>query len=301
MIRTVSFVALATCIALSFGAERATAKEFKVISQKTVGGFGHIESVAYDRKEKVFYTSEFGAGDLKPAEKDGKGKILKVSLDGQISDSGIAPPAGETFHKPKGIWIRGNRMWFTDIDVVWEFDLKSKKGKKLALPVTFANDPAVIKNVLYISDNRGDKLVKVEPANFLTSKKEPKITTVFEGKGIGPNGIYPAKNGSLLIVGFQGKDKPQGIYELPLGQEPKLLSDKIGMLDGLYQARNGDIVSTDWVTGSLFQWNEKMGKKELAADFKGPADFAVVRNREGYLVAVPDLVKGEMRLIQLGR
>lgn len=40
--------------------------------------------------------------------------------------------------------------------------------------------------------------------------------------------------------------------------------------------------------------------QKLADGFKGPADICVVPNKEGYLVAVPDLVKGEIRLVQLG-
>ena len=73
------------------------------------------------------------------------------------------------------------------------------------------------------------------------------------------------------------------------------------MLDGLYQMQNGDILATDWMTGSLFRWNKKDGMQKLASGFKGPADFGVVPNKQGLLVAVPDLVKGEIRLIQLGQ
>jgi len=39
------------------------------------------------------------------------------------------------------VWIQGNRLWVTDIDAAWLFDLKTKKGRRLALPVGFANDP----------------------------------------------------------------------------------------------------------------------------------------------------------------
>ncbi|MFZ0402325.1 MAG: hypothetical protein WAL03_14720, partial [Pseudolabrys sp.] len=38
----------------------ASSKDVKVISDKTVTGFGHVESVAYDPIEKVFYTGDFG-------------------------------------------------------------------------------------------------------------------------------------------------------------------------------------------------------------------------------------------------
>src|SRR6185312_12799390 len=103
-------------------ASAAQGAEWSVVSDKTVSGFGHNESVAYDPKEKVFYTGDFGAA-LKPADKDGKGKITKVSLDGKILQDGIFPANGEVMNKPKGIWIKGSNLWVTDIDVLWQFDL----------------------------------------------------------------------------------------------------------------------------------------------------------------------------------
>ena len=295
-------VALATCLAgLQFAAAPVSAEPLKVLSEKTVTGFGHIESVAYDPKEKVLYTGDFGP-DLKPADKDGKGFITKVSMDGKILEKRFFPPDGQTINKPKGIWIIGDRMWFTDIDSVWIVDLKTKQGKKLEIPgIVFANDPTVMGKTLYVSDNRSDQLFSVEPADFLKAKKPPKITVVFKGKGVFPNGLYPGAKGSLLMVGFESKDKPHGIYEMAKGKKPKLISDNIGMLDGLYRMKNGDLIATDWVTGAVFQWNKKMGKHDLATGFKGPADFCVVPNKQGLLVAVPDLVKGEIRFIQLGK
>ncbi len=277
------------------------AAELKVLSEQTTTGFGHVESVAYDPKGKVLYTGDFGP-DLKPADKDGKGQISKVSLDGKILEAKFLPVAGQTLNKPKGIWIKGNRLWVTDIDVVWVFDLKTKEGKKLELPgITFANDPAIVGNALYISDNRTDQIARIEPADFLKSKTPPKITIVYKGKGINPNGVYPAKGGALLIVGFKSKDEPRAIYSMAPGKDPVELSDKIGQLDGIYKMSNGDLLATDWVSGSLFQWNKKMGKKELAKGFKGPADFCAFPNNKGLMVVVPDLVKGELRFVQLGK
>jgi len=303
MIRT-GALALAAAFAVLplLNAHGAAAAELKVLSDKAVTGFGHTESVAYDPNGKVLYTSDFGPA-LKPADKDGKGKITKVSLDGKILEDGFLPAKGQILNKPKGIWIKGNRLWVTDIDSVWVFDLKSKDGEKLELPgITFANDPTVIGDTLYVSDNRSDKLVKVEPADFLKSKTSPKITTIFAGKGVFPNGLYPGKNGALLMVGFESKDKPHGIYELGLGKDtPVQLSENIGMLDGLYHMSNGDIIATDWVSGSLFQWNKKMGVHKLATGFKGPADLCAIPNNKGLLVVVPDLVKGELRFVQLGK
>ena len=220
----------------------------------------------------------------------------------KILEKRFFPPAGQTLNKPKGIWISGSRVWFTDIDSVWVVDLKTKQGKKLELPgIQFANDPTVMNGALYVSDNRSDQLVRVEPADFLKAKKPPKITVVFKGKGIFPNGLYPGAKGSLLMVGFESKDKPHGIYEMAPGKEPKQISDNIGMLDGLYRMKNGDLIATDWVSGAVFQWNKKMGKHDLATGFKGPADLSAIPNAKGLLVVVPDLVKGEMRFVQPGK
>ncbi len=85
-------LALGTCIVISqIAVSPATsAAEMKVLSETTTTGFGHVESVAYDPKGKVFYTSDFGP-DLKPADKDGKGQISKVSADGKISSRGSSP------------------------------------------------------------------------------------------------------------------------------------------------------------------------------------------------------------------
>jgi sugar lactone lactonase YvrE len=276
--------------------------KLRAISEQTVTGFAFPESVAYDPGAKVLYVSQFGGTELKPAEKDGKGKISKVSLSGKILEEQFLPVAGEILNKPKGIWVRGNRLWVTDIDVVWIFDLKTRKGRKLGVPgITFANDPAVRGNVLYVSDNRADQLYSVEPADFLNSKNDPKVSLVFSGKSVNPNGLYPAKDGSLLIVGFKSDKEARGIYSLGADGGVKELSKAIGRLDGIYQMKDGTLLATDWNSGSLFSWSAKGGMETLASGFKGPADFCVVPEAKGTLVVVPDLVKGELRMIRLAK
>jgi hypothetical protein len=296
---TIVFGASVATLPLAF-ATNASAKPLKVLAEKTVDATGHVESVGYDAADKVFYLSNFGPA-LKPADKDGNGYMTKMSLDGKILQKEALPAHGEVMNKPKGNWIENGHLWVTDIDSVWEFDLKTGKSRNLPLPgATFANDATVMGGALYVSDNRSaDRIVKITPANFL-AVKSPKIQVVYQGGGVHPNGLYPGKSGALLMVGFNKKDDSKGIYSMAPGKQPQLISEKIGMLDGLYRMKNGDLLVTDWVSGTLFQWNKKMGKHDLAKGFKGPADIAVVPNKKGYLVAVPDLVKGEIRLVQLG-
>src|SRR6185436_13128840 len=99
----------------------------RVASDNTAGGFVFPESCAYHAGTKALYVGNFGGAKLDAAAKDGQGYISKVGLDGKVLEQKFLPAAGgEALNKPKGIWIQGNRLWVTDIDAVWLFDLKSK-------------------------------------------------------------------------------------------------------------------------------------------------------------------------------
>src|SRR3546814_7548563 len=130
-------------------------------------------SVAYDAAAGVLYVSEFGSA-LKPTEKDGQGRISKVALDGKVLEERFLPPAGQTLDKPKGIWVAGNRLWVTDIDTLWVFDTLTKEGRSVELPgIQFANDPTIVGDAVFVSDNRGDQLYRVTPADFLAHGVTP--------------------------------------------------------------------------------------------------------------------------------
>ncbi len=272
----------------------------RVVSERTAGGFVHPESVACDPHAKVLYVSQFGSEPLDPARKDGKGHISRVSLDGKILEERFLPAAGETLDKPKGIWVADGRLWVTDIDVMWVFDLKTRHGRKLALPgAKFLNDPAVQGQTLFVSDNRADQLFRVEPADFLDPKIDPTITRVFSGKSINPNGLYPARDGSLLMVGFG--PQPRGIYALDAQGAIKTLAKDLGRLDGLYALDDGTLLVTEWNAGALAHWSPRTGLQKLVSGFKGPADLCAMPESDGLTVVVPDLVTSQLRIVRLAR
>jgi len=295
---------LGVFIASSLVAIAASAQGLKVASDHPVGGFKFPESAGYDAKGKVLYVGNFGGEKLDPGAKDGLGYISKVDLKGKVlEERALGGTAESPMNKPKGIWIRGERLWVTDIDSVWIFDLKSKKGRKLAIPgATFANDPAILGKSLYVSDNRADKLFKITPADFLDEKKHAEVTEVFSGAGVNPNGVYPSKAGTLLMAGFKSADEARGLYAVAPNGQIKKLTDPLGRLDGLYEMKDGSILFTDWNTGSLSHWSEKGGVQKLAEGFKGPADFTVIPGKDGALtVIVPDLVQSQLRFIEIKR
>jgi hypothetical protein len=289
-------------LALALIASVAAAQNLRATSEQTIGGFAFPESVACDARNKALYVSEFGSAKLDPTLKDGMGRISRLDLAGKVVDKQFLPgPGGEKLNKPKGIWVRGDRLWVTDIDVVWVFDLKTRKGRKVSVPLGFANDPAVVGNTLFVSDNRNDALIKIEPADFLNAKAEPTVTPVFSGAGVSPNGLYPARDGMLLMVGFVSPTSPKGIFALGVSGQIKKLSNPIGRLDGIYEIADGNYLATDWNSGSFFQWLPNGEMRKLADGMKGPADFCVMPSSGGLLAAVPDLPGGVVRLIQLRR
>jgi hypothetical protein len=287
---------LAAALLVPFAAQA----QWRVASNKVLDGFANPESVACDAKGKALYVSNFGS-KLAPLEKDGAGYISKVALDGKVVEKQFLPAAGgEKLNKPKGVWVQGNRLWTTDIDVAWVFDLKTKKGRKVALPgAQFANDPAVMGKTLYVSDNRRDTVFKVEPADFLNAKKDPTVVPAFQGQGINPNGLWPSKTGMVYMVGFIAPDQPRAVAALGVSGQVKKLSEPIGRLDGVYELGDGSLLVTEWNSGSLSHWTEAGGMKPLATGFKGPADFCVMPHGGGLTVVVPDLVQSQVRIIQL--
>jgi hypothetical protein len=269
---------------------------WRVLGESTIGGLAFPESAGCDREQNVVYVSQFGGTELKPGEKDGQGFISKLAPDGRILEARAFP---DVMNKPKGIWVAHGRLWVTDIDGVWIYDTASKKGRKLAIPgIQFANDAAVIGDTLFVSDNRSDQVFQVEPADFLEASVEPKVTVAVSKKDIDPNGLWPSRTGTLLMVGGRPGGELRGIHTLSPTGETRELSAPLGQLDGVYELRDGTgLLVTDWKAGTLSRWSPQGGLQPLARDFKGPADFCVMGTR----VYVPDLVKGELRIVALGR
>jgi outer membrane protein assembly factor BamB len=287
-------VLLAVALLAAFTPAQAA---WQVITQQILPGSGHPESVAYDAQNQALYMSNFGDA-FKPTLKDGKGYISKLDLQGKQLETHFLPGPGDKLNKPKGLWVADGHLWAADIDSVWCFDLKTKKGRRLALPqAQFANDVTVNQGKLYVSDTNAGCVYLVQPANFL--KTEPKVRVMLSPTGFHPNGLWPAQGGGVYIVAKKDLEGPGGLYQArDVGQMSKLKGD-LGRLDGVAMLPDGSFLYTDWAGGGLFLLSGGGGPVKLAGGFKGPADFAVVPRGKGFLVVVPDLVTGELHLIQI--
>ncbi len=279
----------------------AWAKEAAVISDTVIATLSHPESIGYDPADSLLYASDFGSV-LKPTLKDGEGRVSIVSLEGTILERAFLPHSGDVLHKPKGVTISQGKLWVTDIDAVWEFDIKSRRGKKVSLPdAQFANDTTIMDGVLYVSDSAGDKLYTVEPADFLDTPDGPKVALRYRGLGIHPNGLCAGPKGALVMVGYNPGGEDEGIYALDRTGKVTAWAEKIGALDGLARLDDDTYLFTDWKSGALLSWNRNEGVRTLIKGFEGPADFCLIPGEKENTVVLPDLVTGEVHVIRISR
>ena len=291
-----NILAIFLAVALLAGFTPALAA-WQVVSQQTLPGLGHPESVAYDPHAQALYMSNFGDA-FKPSLKDGKGFISKVDINGKVVEAKFLPGPGDKLNKPKGLWVADGRLWAADIDSVWCFDLKTKKGRRLALPkAQFANDVTVAEGKLYVSDTSGGRIYLVQPADFLAS--EPKVRVMLSPTGFHPNGLWPAPGGGVIIAAKKDLGGPGGLYQArDVGQMTQIRGD-LGRLDGVAMLSDGSYLYTDWAGGGLFLLSGGGDPVKLVGGIKGPADFALAPRGKDYLVVVPDLVTGQVHLIEI--
>ncbi len=274
------------------------AAKWKVTSDRAVNLGGHPESVAYWPAGKSLLVSCFGA-QFKPLLKDGQGYISRLDLRGRVLAKKFLPGPGVIMNKPKGIWVEGDRMWTTDIDGVWVFDLKTKQGRKLDLGATFANDPVVGGGKLYVSDMSTGKVYQITPADFLRVK--PRVMIVVNDRRLNPNGLWLTPAGVLYIAPMAFQRGATPIFRLVGPNRVQAVTGPLGGLDGLAILRDGTILYTDWAHHGLFAVKPGGKPYPLAVGFKGPADFGLVPQGQGYLVVVPDLVTGVLRFVTISR
>src|SRR5690606_37193686 len=146
------------------------------------------ESVLYDAERNVLYVSNINGT---PDEKDGNGSIARVSLDGTVTDAAWVTG----LDAPKGMGIRGNRLFVTDIDRIVEIDVDAGKIVK-TYPIqgaSFLNDVTVAANGdVYVSDSNAGFIVRI-------SGEE---ATVWMDSVNGPNGLL-ADGGTLLMASWE--------------------------------------------------------------------------------------------------
>jgi hypothetical protein len=202
------------------------------------------ESVYFDGKNKVLYVANI---DGQPWEKDGKGSIGKVGLDGKI----IAVDWATGLNAPKGMGVHNGKLYVADVDAVAVVDISAGK---VINRINFAgaeglNDISVdAQGVIYVSDSKTKKIHRIENG---------KASVLLENLN-GPNGVLAYK-GSLYIV------DAGGLYKVEANKSLTKIADGMeGGTDGIEPVGNGDFIVSCWA-GAVWLVHSN-GKKELLLD-----------------------------------
>lgn len=184
------------------------------------------ESVYFDPANQVLYVSNI---DGKSDEKDGKGSIGKVGLDGKI----IATDWVTGLNAPKGMGLVKNMLWVADLDEMAVIDIKTGKiTKRIKIEgAKFLNDvTADSKGIIYVSDSRASIVYKIENGRV----------TIFLEKLKGPNGLL-VYNKDLYVL-----DKG-GLYKVGMGKNLEKLADGMDpSTDGVENVQGNDFIVSCW-------------------------------------------------------
>ncbi len=217
-----------------------------------------------------------------PGAKDGNGYISRLNSDGSVE----AMQWATGFDGPKGLAIRGDRLFVADIDrlhVVNLADGTIEKTHTIA-GAGFLNDVAVDKmGSVYFSDTATNTIHVLKGGNA-------PVVFFQSGDLHGANGLAFAGD-RLFVASFGDDDQDGAIYEIKGGAAVQLGSLS-GSLDGLV-ARIDTLLVTDF-SGQLYEVPYADGVPELLRDlavensFMSSADLGIARDLG--LLAIPDLV-----------
>jgi hypothetical protein len=237
------------------------------------------ESVLYDADNKILYVTNI---DGQPWEKDNKGSVGKVGLDGKI----ITVDWVSGFNAPKGMGLYKNNLYVADVDKVGVIDIK--KGTLIqTIPVEGAqglNDLTVDKKgVIYVSDSKTKKVHRIENGQ---------VTTWLENLK-GPNGVLIDGNDLYVLdAGTLNKvEKDKSLTKLADGME--------GGTDGVEHVTGKDYIVSCW--GGVVYYVKGDGTKQTLLDTReqksNTADIGYdAKNR---IVYVPTFFKNKIVAYEL--
>lgn len=200
------------------------------------------ESVLVDMKSKILYVSNI---DGVSNEKDGKGSIAKLSLDGKI----INPEWVSGLNAPKGMGIFKNKLYVADLTEIVVIDIK-KASIIERIPIAdavFLNDLSIDQNgIIYVTDTRTFKVHKIENGNvFLLLEKLQ-----------GPNGILATKSGLFIL------DRGTLLKMSNTGQLSKIADGMDPSTDGIEMVNENDFFVSCW-NGVVYYVQGNGNKKTL--------------------------------------
>ncbi|MGH7538204.1 MAG: SMP-30/gluconolactonase/LRE family protein [Gemmatimonadales bacterium] len=261
------------------------------------------ESALHDAAQDVYFVSNINGN---ANAKDGNGFISRVRPDGSVENLTFIAGGrnGVTLHAPKGMAVRGDTLWVTDIDAVRAFDARtgtpaaavdlSKQG------AVFLNDPAFGPDgALYVTDSgilfdEQGGMQHPGPDRIFRIGPDRKVSVAVQGDVLQqPNGITWDAAGSRFLLAPLGG--PSIFAWKPGDQAPTVIATGPAGYDGVEVGR-GRLLVSSW-TDSTVSAYEGGTEVKLITGMAGPADigYDATRNR----VLIPVMLANRLEIWQL--
>ncbi|MCU0392297.1 MAG: ATP-binding protein [Thermoflexibacter sp.] len=244
------------------------------------------ESVLYNPTANILYVANIVGI---PTEKDKKGFISKLTLDGKIET--LEWVTG--LNAPKGMGVIGNKLFVTDITEIVEIDIeKGKISKKYPVKGSeFLNDITTdaTTGTVYFTDMKKNKIHTLD-------SKTGKIAELIGADSLGsPNGLFFV-DASTLMLATNGDSKFKKI-DLTTKQV-SIVTEGIDAGDGVEKVGDNAFLVSSW-TGEVFYINqgEKLKLLDTQDDKINSADIGYVPSSKTLLV--PTFFKNKVVAYQL--
>jgi sugar lactone lactonase YvrE len=246
-------------------------------------GMDSPESVSYDADSGFLFVSQIGG---QAADKDGNGRISKLTLDGKVVDANWVTG----LNGPKGQASRRGTLWVADIDEVVGVEIKTGRiTSHLKIDgAQFLNDLAIAPDgTIYTSDSFGNRIYAI---------KDGKPSVFFEGDTIPlPNGVLV--DGGRLLVAADGRPARGGAaggvpatlvaIDFATKQLTPVAKAPIGTPDGVEHDGHNGFVLSDVGAGRILQVAPDGSVKMLRQLAPQAADICYIPGR--HLLIVPHL------------
>lgn len=262
---------------------------------ETAADFKTPESVLYDAKRSRLYVSNI---DGAPLDKDGKGFISLLGMDGRIDR--LEWVTG--LNAPKGMAQIGKRLFVADIDELVEIDVDAGKVSKryAAAGARFLNDvTADAAGNVYVSDMVTNRIYRLHGKRLDVWLESAELQN--------PNGLDAV--GDTLYVASWGVMRPDFGTDVPghlktVSIKTKRIADfagsaPVGNLDGLAMQADGSALVSDWMAGGLMRVSADGSVHKLDALGPGSADIGFIPGKR--LVLVPMMKDGKVVALRLER
>ena len=250
------------------------------------GEFETPESVLHDAAADVYLVSNIAGS---PLEKDGNGFISRVRPDGTVENLRWIDGAGGTVRlsAPKGMAIRGDSLFVTDIDSVRIFHRTSGEAQGAwGVPnASFLNDLAVGEAGLYVSDT-GMRMGEggFEPAGtdaVWLFDDGGEATQLSAGPELmAPNGLV-AEGSGVMVAPFGGN---QLIRVDAQGNRTSAATLPAGQLDGLVRLDDGSFLVSSWEGSAVYRVRPGSEASTVADGLEAPADIGWDAGRSRVLI-----------------